>query len=615
MCTCFGVSNITGIGLLTMTEYILLTFALVSFFGILSQWLSWFIKLPSIIFLLLFGIVVGPVLGLFDPDALMGELLFPFVSMGVAIILFEGGLTLRFHEIKGLTRPLYMLLTLGLVLTWILVAVSTHLLIGLSWELSILFGALMTVTGPTVIKPLLKTVRPHADIANILHWEGVILDVAGAILIVLVYKTITLQHSGAMIPLSLASIIATGIISGASGAFLLAFLLRHYLLPNFLHHVFTLTLVLVIFTLSNAIAHESGLLAVTLMGMVLANMKNVSTDDILFFKESLSLLFLSVLFIILSARLDLFALFDIGWPALGLLGIILFVVRPLSVMLSTLFSDLTLRARIFLSWIAPRGIIAAAVSALFAIRLEEFGYTEARLLVPLTFMVIMGTILLQGLSARSFAQWLGLREAEPTGMLILGANRVSREIGKSLKQQGFAVKLADTDWENISTARMEGFDTYYGRVVSDHADRNMELSGIGKLLAISPHATLNALASTRFKSEFGSENIYYLQNTEGKKLEKSKASHSRIVGRQLFTEDVTFSKLSSLLHGQGEIKTTTLSEEFNLETYIQAHNSKVIPLYLLDKDGNLYFFTTDHELKPKNGWKITSLIYEDKERE
>jgi NhaP-type Na+/H+ or K+/H+ antiporter len=464
VCVSFEVSDIQGIGILTMIEYILLTLALVSFFGILSQWLSWYIKLPSIIFLLLFGIVVGPVSGLFDPDALMGELLFPFVSMGVAIILFEGGLTLRFHEIKGLTRPLYMLLTLGLVLTWTIVAVSTHLLLGLSWELSILFGALMTVTGPTVIKPLLKTVRPHADIANILHWEGVILDVAGAILIVLVYKTITLQHSGAMISLSLATIIATGIISGVLGAFLLAFLLRRYFLPHFLHHVFTLTLVLVIFALSNAIAHESGLLAVTLMGMMLANMKNVNIEDILFFKESLSLLLISVLFIILSARLDLSALFDMGWAALGLLGIILFVVRPLSVMLSTLFSDLTLRARIFLSWIAPRGIIAAAVSALFAMRLEEFGYAEAGLLVPLTFMVIIGTILLQGLSARSLAQWLDLREAEPTGMLILGANRVSREIGKSLKQQGFTVKLADTDWENISTSSMEGFDTYYGRV-------------------------------------------------------------------------------------------------------------------------------------------------------
>ncbi len=598
-----------------MTEYILLTLALVSFFGILSQWLSWYIKQPSIIFLLLFGIVIGPVAGLFDPDAVLDELLFPFVSMGVAIILFEGGLTLRFHEIKGLTRPLYMLLTLGLAVTWTIVALSTHLLVGLSWEISILFGALMTVTGPTVIKPLLKAVRPHADIANILHWEGVILDVAVAILIVLVYKTITLQHSGAMIPLSLASIIATGIINGTAGALLLSFLLRRYFLPRFLHHVFTLTLVLVIFTVSNAIAHESGLLAVTLMGMILANMKSVDIEEILFFKESLSLLLISVLFIILSARLDLSALIDIGWSALGLLGIILFVARPLSVMASTLFSDLTLRARIFLGWIAPRGIIAAAVSALFAIRLEEFGYTEAKLLVPLTFMVIIGTILLQGLSARPLAKWLNLQEAEPTGMLILGANRVSREIARSLKEQGFAVKLADTDWENVNHARMEGFDTYYGRVISDHADRNMELAGIGGLLAISPHATLNALASVRFKSDFGSENIYYLQNAEGRKLEKSKASHSTIVGRQLFTEDVTFTKLSSLLHGEGEIKTTTLSEKFDIEAYKKAHEGKVIPLYLIDTDGKLHFFTTDHELKPKEGWKITSLIYKRKEKQ
>ncbi len=598
-----------------MTEHVLLTLALVSFFGILSQWLSWYIKLPSIIFLLLFGIMVGPVAGLFDPDAVLGELLFPFVSMGVAIILFEGGLTLRFHEIKGLSRPLYMLLTVGLVVTWTIVALATHLLVGLSWEISILFGALMTVTGPTVIKPLLRTVRPHADLANILHWEGVILDVAVAILIVLVYKTITLQHSGTMIPLSLAYIVATGMISGIIGALLLAFLLRRYLLPHFLHHVFTLTLVLMIFSLSNAIAHESGLLAVTLMGMMLANMKNVDIEEILFFKESLSLLLISVLFIILSARLDLSALLEIGWSALGLLGIILFIARPLSVMVSTLFSDLTLRARIFLSWIAPRGIIAAAVSALFAIRLEEFGYVEAKLLVPLTFMVIIGTILLQGLSAKPLAKRLNLQEAEPSGMLILGANRVSREIARSLKEQGVAVKLADTDWENISHARMEGFDTYYGRVISDHADRNMELAGIGGLLAISPHATLNALASVRFKSEFGTENIYYLQNAEGKKLEKSKASHSTIVGRQLFTEDVTFTKLSSLLHGEGEIKTTTLSEKFDIEAYKKAHESKVIPLYLIDTDGKLHFFTTDHELKPKEGWKITSLIYKHKEKQ
>ncbi|CAA6824599.1 MAG: Sodium/hydrogen exchanger family protein, partial [uncultured Sulfurovum sp.] len=296
-----------------MEEPILLTFALISFFGIVSQWLSWRIKLPSIIFLLIFGIIAGPITGILDPNLLLGDYLFPFVSMGVAIILFEGGLTLRFHKIKGLTKTLYALLSIGLLVTWGIVAVATHLLIGLSWELSILFGALMTVTGPTVIKPLLQTIRPHEDIANLLHWEGVILDVIGAILIVLIFQFIVSGQLGETVSLVFVSVIITGIVGGIAGAYLLAFLLRSYLLPHYLQQVFTLTLVLVIFSLSNMIAHESGLLAVTLMGMILANIKDVDTEDILSFKENLSLLFISALFIILSARLDLSNLFGMGW--------------------------------------------------------------------------------------------------------------------------------------------------------------------------------------------------------------------------------------------------------------------------------------------------------------
>jgi len=410
-----------------LSEYILFTFAVISFFGILSQWLSWRIQLPSIIFLLTFGIIAGPLTEVLDPNALLGDYLFPFVSMGVAIILFEGGLTLRFDHMKGLTKPLYGLLTVGLLVTWGIVATSTHFLIDLSWELSILFGALMTVTGPTVIKPLLKTVRPNEEIANLLHWEGVILDVIGAILIVLIFEFIVSGQGEQHIGLLLASVIATGISAGLVGAYSLAYLLRHYLLPHYLHQVFTLTLVLVIFSLSNIIAHESGLLAVTLMGMILANIKGIDTEEILIFKENLSLLFISALFIILSARLDLSDLFGMGFPALLLLAIILFVARPISVFFSTLFSPLKRNERILLGWIAPRGIIAAAVSALFAMRLESLGYEEAALLVPLTFMVIIGSILLYGTTAKPFAKWLNVREPDPRGMLIVGANEVSRE--------------------------------------------------------------------------------------------------------------------------------------------------------------------------------------------
>jgi NhaP-type Na+/H+ or K+/H+ antiporter len=592
-----------------MTEHILFAFALVIFLGVIGQWLAWRIKLPSIIFLLFIGALAGPITGLLNPDKLLGDLLFPLVSMGVAIILFEGGLTLRIHKVQGLTTTLYSLLTIGILLTWGIVSVSTHLLIGLSWELAILFGALMTVTGPTVIKPLLEAVRPSADIANILHWEGVILDVIGAILIVLVFQFIISEQAGEDIPLVFASVIATGLVGGAVGAYILAFLLRHFLIPHYLHHVFSLGLVLLIFAVSNMIAHESGLLAVTLMGMMLANMKDVDTEEILLFKEKLSLLFISVLFILLSARLDFAALFGMGWSALILLAIIIFVARPISVFFSTLFSPLSWNARILLSWIAPRGIIAASVSALFALRLESLGYLDAELLVPLTFMVIISTILLYGTTAKPLALWLNEREPDPKGMLIVGANTFAREIAKSLNKQGFSAKVTDTNRKNIHKARMDGLDIFYGHIISDHAFKHMDLAGIGGLLAVSTNTTLNALACEHFKADFGPKNIYYLLNSDEKNLEKSKTIHPAAGGRQLFSENMTHAKLLSLVNNGAKITTTQLSEKYDLSQYLKHKENKKIPLYAVDSNEQLHFFTSDHELTPKAGWSITSLVY------
>lgn len=493
-----------------MSEHILLTFSLVIFLGVISQLLAWRIKFPSIIFLLFIGALAGPITGLLNPDKILGDLLFPLVSMGVAIILFEGGLTLQIHKVKGLTTTLYSLLTIGMLITLGIVSLATHHLIGLSWELSILFGSLMTVTGPTVIKPLLEAIRPNTDVANLLHWEGVILDVIGAILIVLVFQYIISDQAQEDIVFIFLSVIATGVIAGTLGAYILAFLLKHFLIPHFLHHLFTLSFVLVLFEISNMIAHESGLLTVTLMGMILANMKDVDMEEILLFKEKLSLLFISVLFILLSARLDVNALLDMGLPALALLGIIIFVARPLSVFFSTLFSPLNWNSRVLLSWIAPRGIIAAAVSALFALRLESLGYVDAELLVPLTFMVIISTILLYGTTAKPLAKFLNEREPDPKGVLIVGANLIAREIAASLVTQGFVVKLTDTNRKNTNKARMEGLDCHYGHIISDYALKKIPLKGIGSLVAFSTQTTLNALACEHFKEEFGPKNILSL---------------------------------------------------------------------------------------------------------
>jgi NhaP-type Na+/H+ or K+/H+ antiporter len=591
-----------------MENQILLSLAAIGFIGIACQWFAWHFRLPSIIFLLIAGILVGPVTGFINPDELFGDLLFPIVSLGVAVILFEGGLTLRLDEIRGQRRVLRNLLVVGVILTWGISAAGAHYLMYFSWEVAFLFGALMTVTGPTVIKPLLRTIRPRSEIANILHWEGIILDVVGAILTVLVYQYIVTQQIGETIPVTLFLMILTGLTLGAAGAWLLASLLRRHLLPHYLHHVFSLALVLMIFAISNSLIHESGLLAVTLMGMMLANMKGIDIEDILFFKESLSVLLISVLFVVLAARLEISPLLDMGWTSLAMLALIMLVARPVSVMLSTMRSRLDWRARVLLAWVAPRGIVAAAVSALFALRLEELGHEEAGLLVPLTFLVIIGTVLLQGITARPLARRLKVMEPEPNGILILGANPLARAIAATLNSLGVITRLADTGWENVRRARMEGLDSYFGRVVSERAERNLNLSGIGKLLAISPNSSMNALAMIRFKNEFGTENIYYLMNSEEDISEDVHGRHFQFTGRQLFTEETTYAELAGMLSEGAKIHTTKLSEKFDFYDYREKYRNSAVLLFAVDPKSKLHFFTARDELLPETDWSICGLI-------
>ncbi|KZC42717.1 UNVERIFIED_ORG: sodium:proton antiporter, partial [Rhodanobacter sp. FW104-R5] len=410
--------------------------------GFLAQWLAWRVKLPAILFLLLAGIVLGPVGGVLDPDKVLGRLLFPTVSLAVALILFEGSLTLRFHELPGIGKAVRGLVSYGAVASLLLLALAAHLVAGLAWPIALLFGALACVTGPTVIAPMLRTLRPNARIANTLRWEGIVIDPLGALFAVLVYEAIVSRQEGHTIGIFVATI-GCGAVIGALSAWLMAFFLRRQLIPEYLQNYAVLAAVLLAFSVSNTITHESGLLAVTIMGIALGNLRGVHIDDILDFKESLTTVLVSLLFILLAARLH--------WPLPdGMLGagIALFViaqlvVRPLTVALSSLGSGLNWRERALIGWVAPRGIVAASVSALFALRLDALGVAGAEALVPLVFTLIVGTVILQSATARPLAVWLKVAEPEPRGVLIFGSDRVARAIGKALDEAGFRVVLAD----------------------------------------------------------------------------------------------------------------------------------------------------------------------------
>lgn len=597
-----------------MQADILISLATIAVLGITCQWLAWFIRLPSIMFLLICGLVLGPFTGMLEPDLLFGDLLFPFVSLSVAVILFEGSLTLNIDEIRELKSVVRNLISIGALITWGVTALATHHILNFPLTLSFLFGAVVVVTGPTVIIPMLRTIRPNASISSILRWEGIVIDPLGALLAVLVFNfIISSQQENALgnILFIFGNLVLVGSSIGAIAALALGFVLKRHLVPEYLRNVLTLTLVVAVYVMSDIVEHESGLLAVTVMGMTLANMKEVNIDDILDFKESLSVILISTLFIVLAARIDVYQLISIGVPSLLLLAVVMFIARPLAVFASTIGSELNVREKILIAWIGPRGIVCAAVAALFAIRLEEAGFEEARLLVPLAFLIIIGTVLVQSVTAKHLATLLGVREPPPVGLLIIGAGNVARTIGKALQAMDFKVVLTDSNWENTRVARMEGLDTYYGNPISEHADRNLELVGIGRMLAMSGRVNLDILAGLRFRGDFGSNNIFEVATTRDQVITDKHKISTRHRGKQLFGEEITHGTLATWIRNGAEIRNTQLSEEFDFSHYQAQYGDDCIPLFAIDARGRLQPFTVEDSISPEAGWTVMSLVRED----
>ncbi|MGB3210992.1 MAG: sodium:proton antiporter [Desulforhopalus sp.] len=574
------------------------------------QWFAWRVRLPAIIFLLLAGIIAGPVFHFLDPDKLMGDLFFPFVSLSVAIILFEGSLTLKFREIPVLQSVVRNMLSFGLAITWLITTVAARFAIGVSWELAFLFGAITVVTGPTVIAPLLRTVRPTAAVAKILRWEGIVIDPIGASLSVLVYEFIISsggQQAWGNTLLTFGQIILVGMCIGVAGGYFFGLALRNHWLPEFLQNVATLGVVFFSFVLADTLQAESGLVAVTVLGMWLANMPGVDLEEILEFKENLSVLLISLLFLMLAARLDISSLKEIGWAAVLVFLAVQFLARPLNVMTSTLGSQLSFPERYLLAWIAPRGIVAASIASLFAIRLEQAGFTDARFLVPLTFTVIIGTVLLQGTTV-FVARWLGVALPEPRGFLFVGANSVARKIAHALVDSGVRVLLADTDMEKISKAKLEGLETYFGNPISVHADRHINLTGIGRMLALSPNESKNVATVMYYRSELGRNSVYGIQSIpEENRIEKAKLPVRRR-GKILFGSDVTYDSLASALSGDGEIRTTTFTEKYTFEMFEKEFGGRSMPLFVIDSKKNVMVVDEHNMVHPQPGWTMISLF-------
>ena len=575
--------------------------------GFLAQWLAWRVRLPAILFLLLAGIVLGPVSGVLDPDRLLGNLLFPIVSLAVALILFEGSLTLRFHELPGIGKAVRGLVSYGAVASLLLLALAAHVVAGLAWPIALLFGALACVTGPTVIAPMLRTLRPNARIANTLRWEGIVIDPLGALFAVLIYEAIVSHQEGHTIGIFLATV-TCGVVIGAITAWLMAFFLRRQMIPEYLQNYAVLSSVLLAFSVSNALTHESGLLAVTIMGIALGNIRGVHIDDILYFKENVTTMLVSLLFILLAARLH--------WPlpdgmlaaGLGLFLIAQLLVRPVTVAISSFGSGLNWRERVLIGWVAPRGIVAASVSALFALRLDALGVAGAGALVPLVFTLIIGTVVLQSATARPLALWLKVAEPEPRGVLVFGSDDVARAIGKVLAEAGFRVVLADDDWDGIRQARMDGLATFFGNPASPHAERHLDLTGIGRLLAVSTHRERNSLACVHYRQEFGRDKVYRLRNLTPQENTDRAALSGSLLAPPLFDEEMTHRRFADMLENGWRIKSTRLSATFDWPHFVEQYGSNSVLMFGVEEKGTLRVASTKRELEPRPGWLVIALV-------
>ncbi|GAB4221773.1 MAG: sodium:proton antiporter [Francisella sp.] len=597
------------------SNYILLSSGLILFFALISQFLSWRLKLPSILFLILSGIILGPLseailpsgVKLVDGDVIFGQALSPFVSICVSIILFEGSLSLNFSKIKNVSSVVFLLTTVGLAITVIFTAWYCYYVIGLDLELSMLIGGITCVSGPTVVPPLMRTVRPKKYIANILKWESILVDPIGALVVVFMLvwflggSFIGQAHKVGDFIIYIILVCFLGIISGLVFGYFICLSFRRHYIPEYLKSFFVLAIVVMGFILSDAVMHGAGLLMVTVAGLMMANMKDINMSDIVSFKENLSIVFISVLFIVLGAEIDFSLLKDYWLNVIELFLFLQFILRPIVVFLCCLRSKITFAERIVMGMIYPRGIVAASVAALVAVKIGKSNpalYNHASTLVFFVFMVIVFTVVFQSIVTPYISKCLGVSEPEGKGFLIIGGNRFARELAEVLVKNDIDVIITDSSWSNVQKCRQLGLNTYYGSPVSINADWSINLVGIGSMLGLSTSEYINALSAIKYKYEFGSNNVYVIRSPQ-KESYKGIGSIETNIANLLFDEGINLKLLLDMLNNGAKIRSTNITPNYTLDNFF-VDNPDAIGLFIIDSNGYAQPYNKDKKIKFDN---------------
>ena len=586
-----------------------LVIALIGLLGIAAQWIAWRTGWPAIVLMLAVGFLAGPVLGLFNPREAFGELLGPMVSIGVALILFEGGLSLNFSELRKYGEGVWRLVLLGVPLGWLFGSLACYYIAGLVWPVAILFAGILVVTGPTVVLPLLRQSNIQPRPAAILRWEAIVNDPVGALCAVIAYEYFRLSRDGATVIGVVPPLIIAALVSGAIGyavARAIAWSFPRGLVPEYLKAPVLVVTVIGTFVGCNLIEHEAGLVAVTVMGIALANMHVASLRSIHPFKQSVAILLVSGIFVVLAASLNLAELRAFEWRFGLFLLALLFVVRPATIFVSLLFTKVPWKERLFLAWIAPRGIVMVSISGLFALRLEEIGFADGSILIGLSFAVVVATIVAHGFTIDPLARLLGVRGEARPGLLIVGANPWTVALARQMHELGTPVMIADPSWRRLKPAREAQIPAYHGEILNEAAEHHLDLNPFQVVVAATENEAYNALICSEFAPEIGTDSVYQLGDADADTRDDPRALPSSLKGRALFSSGFGIEDVEQRQSEGWVFRKTKLSERFGIEEAKAALPEGATMLLLLRPNGRMRFFTHAAAPEPQPGDTVVS---------
>jgi NhaP-type Na+/H+ or K+/H+ antiporter len=582
---------------------------IIIFFATMCQYLAWKIKIPAIVLLTIAGIILGPLTNTINPSEIFGDLFHIIIEFAVVILLFEGGLNLRFKDLKGISFGIKRIISLGVIFSGVITTIAAHYVANLSWEISSIIGSILIVTGPTVIIPMLRQVSLTKKINQYLKWEGIINDALGVLIVTLIFQYLTYNGSESMFEFTIYALVkalAFAIVISISGGYLIKELFEKTPFPDFLKVPTVLSTILMIFIVSKGVQIGSGLLAVTMLGMYFANQELLVMHDLRRFKESIGVFSVSFIFIILSADMDLEILRTLNQGHYVFIALVVFILRIVSIFLATAFSGMPWRDRLLVGWFGPRGIVAASVAGIMGLRLTQSGFEEAKLILPIVFLVVCFTVLIHSITLEPLAKILGLGVKNGKGLFIIGASPWTTDLSLELAKLDVPVLLADQSYEKLKYSRLQGVKTHYGDPIIDVEQGGLDLNEYSYLLAASDNDAYNTLLCNVLSEDFESNNIFQLPLDDASNNEELPTS---IGGKVLGDNKFVFENILTKYFYGWRFKTTKISNSYSKEDFEKDFsNRKIIHLLVVKADQSINFIDDINKIIFKQGDNVISFM-------